>query len=231
MVDEFHFLTRLFVREHLAIGFLALIGVQDDLGAGGGFENPAGNFQVLEHDQRLAGAGFHGFERVFDAVAYFSAVEADLVEVFPNELLFLYEFDVAEGFACELDGLVETVLATVGDVDYLDHFGLQAVVKHVGLIEVVLEVCRSCEDQAGDVDFVLSDIILYSKFGHLADVVVTLLFSQTGETKGGLTPTTVLLGQVDGEFVDNISGIATECAEECTISVHDDEAELLVGLK
>ena len=231
LVDEFHFLSRLFVREHFAVGFLALVGVENDFGSGGGFQDPAGDFQVLVNDKGLAGAGLHGFERVVDAVAYFAAVEADFVEVFPDELLLLYELDVAEGFSCELDGLIETVLATVGDVDYFDHFGLQAVVKHVGLVEVVLEVCRSCKDQTGDVDFVLGDVILHSQFGHLAHIVVALLFSQSGETKGGLTTTTVLLRQVDGEFVDDISGVATKCTEESTVSIHDDEAELLVGFE
>ena len=41
----------------------------------------------------------------------------------------------------------------------------------------------------------------------------------------------MLLGQVDGKLVNDISGVATECAEESTVSVHDDEAELLVGLQ
>ena len=231
LVDEFHFLPRLFVREHLAVGFLAFVGVQDDFRAGGGFQDPAGDFQILINDQCLAGASLHGFERVFDAVAYFTAIEANLVEVFPNKLLLLYEFDVAESLSCELDGLIESVFATVGDVDYFDHLGLQAVIKHVGLVEVVLEVCRSCEDQAGHVDFVLGDIVLHSKFGNLAHVVVALLLPQTGETKGGLTTSTVLLGKVDRKLVDDVSGVATEGTEESAVSIHDDETEFLVGLE
>ena len=228
LVDEFHFLARLLVREHLAVGFLALVGVQDDFGAGGGFQDPASDLQVLVHDQCLAGTGLHGFESVFDAVAYFSAVEANLVEVSPNELLLLYEFDVAEGFGCEFDGLIEPVLTTIGDIDYFDHLGLQAVVEHVGLVEIVLEVCRACEDQTGDVDFILGDVILHGKFGHLAHVVVAFLFPQTGETESGLTTSTVLLGKVDGELMNNISGVATECTKQSTVSVHDNEAKLLV---
>lgn len=41
LVDEFHFLACLFVREHLAVGFLTFVGVQDDLRAGRGPQNPA----------------------------------------------------------------------------------------------------------------------------------------------------------------------------------------------
>ena len=231
MIDEFHFLSRLFVGEHIAVGFLTFASVKDDFGAGRGLQDPAGDFQILINDQSLAGTSFHSFEGVVHAVANLTAVKADLVEVFPNELLLLYEFDVAEGFSCELDSLIEAVLAAVGDIDHFDHLGLKAVVKHVGLVEVVLEVCRSCEDQAGDVHFVLGDVILHSKFGHFAHVVVTLLFSQTGETKGGLTASAVLLGKVDGEFVDHVPGVTAESTEEGAVSVHDDEAEFLVGFK
>ena len=41
----------------------------------------------------------------------------------------------------------------------------------------------------------------------------------------------MLLGEVDREFVDDISGVAAECTEKRTISIHDNEAELLVGFK
>jgi hypothetical protein len=40
---------------------------------------------------------------------------------------------------------------------------------------------------------------LYSQFGDLADVVVALLFTETGETQSGLTTTAVLLGEIDRE--------------------------------
>ena len=134
LVDEFHFLSRLFVHEHLAVGFLAFVGVQDDIGAGRAFQYPAGDFKVLVNDQGLAGAGLHRFERIFDAVAHFAAVKANLVEILPDELLLLYKFDIAERLGCKLDGLIEAVLAAVGDVHYFDDLGLQAVVEHVGLV-------------------------------------------------------------------------------------------------
>lgn len=230
LVDEFHFLPR-HVHEHLAVGFLAFAGMQDDLGAGRGLQNPAGDLQVLKHDQGLAGAGLQGFQCVLDAIANFAAVKADLVEVFPDELLLLYEFDIAEGFTRELDGLIEAILATVGDIYHFDDLRLQAIVKHVRLVQIVLKICRACKDQTGNVHFVLGDIVLHSKFGHLAHVVVALLFSQTGETKGGLTTSAVLLGKVDGEFMDHVSGVTTERTEESAIPVHDDEAKFLVRLK
>ncbi len=41
--------------------------MQDDFGAGGGLENPAGDLEILVDDEGLAGAGLHGFERVLCA--------------------------------------------------------------------------------------------------------------------------------------------------------------------
>lgn len=46
-----------------------------------------------------------------------------------------------------------------------------------------------------------------------------------------MSTTAVLLGQVDGEFVDDISSVAAQGAEESAVSVHDDEAEGLVGFE
>lgn len=60
---------------------------------------------------------------------------------------------------------------------------------------------------------------------------MTLFVSQTGETQGGLTTTSVLLGQIDGELVDDLAGVAAESTEEGTVTIHDDEAELLVRLE
>ena len=41
LVDELHFLACLFVGEHFAVGLLPFVGVQDDLRAGRGPQNPA----------------------------------------------------------------------------------------------------------------------------------------------------------------------------------------------
>ena len=127
--------------------------------------------------------------------------------------------------------MIEAILAAVRDIDDFDDLGLQAVVKHVRLVEIVFEVCRSCEDQAGDVHFVLGDVVLHGKFGDFAHVVVALLFSQTGESKGGLATSAVLLGKVHGELMDHVSGITAKRSEESAVSVHDDKAKFLVGFK
>jgi hypothetical protein len=60
---------------------------------------------------------------------------------------------------------------------------------------------------------------------------VTLFLSQTGETESGLTTTTVLLGKIDGELVDDFTGVSAQSSEQSTVTIHDDETELLVRLK
>lgn len=60
---------------------------------------------------------------------------------------------------------------------------------------------------------------------------MTLLLSQTCETERRLTTTSVFLWQIDREFLHNFSGIAAECAEQGSVSVHDDEAKLLVRIQ
>lgn len=57
---------------------------------------------------------------------------------------------------------------------------------------------------------------------------MALLFSKTSETKSGLTTSTVFLWQVNGKLVDHISGISAKRSEQGTITVHDDEAKLLI---
>ena len=60
---------------------------------------------------------------------------------------------------------------------------------------------------------------------------MTLFLTKTGETKRRLTTTAVLLGQVDAQFLEDFSGVATESTEEGAVTVHDDKTEALIRLK
>lgn len=63
------------------------------------------------------------------------------------------------------------------------------------------------------------------RFGDLSNVVVSLLHAQTRETECGLSSSAVLLGQVDGELVQDLAGVALKRAEQCAVTVHHNEAE------
>ena len=114
---------------------------------------------------------------------------ANLLEVLANKLLLLNELDVAQGLTSQFNGLVETVLATVGNIDNLDNLGLQTTIEQVGLVKIVLEIGGTSQHQTGDVGLVVGNVVLNSQLGDLADVVVTLFLTETRETQSGLTTT------------------------------------------
>jgi hypothetical protein len=41
----------------------------------------------------------------------------------------------------------------------------------------------------------------------------------------------VLLGQIDGETLEDLTGVTTEGTEQSTVTIHDDETKLLVSLE
>jgi hypothetical protein len=73
--------------------------------------------------------------------------------------------------------------------------------------------------------------MLHRKFGDLSNVIVSLFITETRETKRGLTTSSVLFGEIDGELVDYFTCVACEGAEECAITIHDDEPEFLIGFQ
>ena len=127
--------------------------------------------------------------------------------------------------------LVEAILATITDIDDLDDLCSQTRIEHITLAQLGLEVRATSKDKSGHVDFVVRNEMLDSQFSNLADVVVALFITKTGETKGGLTTTTVLLGEIDREFVDDFTRIASDSTEQGTVTVHDDETEPLIRFK
>lgn len=127
--------------------------------------------------------------------------------------------------------LVETILATIADIDNLDHLACQTWVEHVTLAELCLEICTASQHKTADIDLVVGNEVLNRKFSNLANVVVPLLVSKTGETKGRLTTTAVLLREIDSKLVGDFARIASESAEEGSISVHHDESETGIGFK
>lgn len=122
--------------------------------------------------------------------------------------------------------LIESVLSAVRDVDDFDDLGLEALVEKVALAEFGLEIGGTGEDESSDVNLVASDEVLDGEFSDFTHVVVALLVTKTGETKGGLTTTTVLLREIDRELVDDFARVTGQSSEKGTVTVHDDESEL-----
>jgi hypothetical protein len=230
--NNVHLLASLLVEELVSVGLLLLLGgVEYGLSTVTVLKDPAGDLKVLEDNQSLDGTEFKGLKGILNTVANLAGILANLLKVLSNKLLLLDELDVTKGLGRQLDSLVETVLTTVRNVNNLDHLCRETVVKHVGGVKVVLEVSRTSKNDTSNVDLIGSDEVLNSQLGNLSDVVVTLLLSQTSETESGLTTTAVLLGKIDGELVDDLTGVSAQGSKESTVTIHDDEAELLVGLE
>ena len=120
---------------------------------------------------------------------------------------------------------------TIRDIDDLLHNDLETRVEEIGAVELRLELCRTSENESADVWSVVGDEAGGCHLCDLAQIVVSLLETETSETKGGLTTATVLLGQVDAELVDDGARVSGQRREQRAVSVHDDETELLITLQ
>lgn len=127
--------------------------------------------------------------------------------------------------------MIEAIFASIGHIDDLDDLALQTVVEQVRLVQVIFEIGGTGKNDASHVDLVVRDVVLNSKFSNLTNVVMTLLLTQTRETERRLSTTSVFLWQIDREFLHHFPGIAAKCAEQGSVSIHNDEAKFLVGLK
>lgn len=121
--------------------------------------------------------------------------------------------------------LVETVFTSVTDINNLDDLRGQPLIKHVTLAEFSLEVGTTSKHEARDVDLIIGDKMLNSMFSDLANVVVPFLVAQTRETQGRLSTTAVLLREINGELVDNLTCVSSERPEQSTVTIHDDKTE------
>ncbi|GIX66397.1 CPSF A subunit region protein [Babesia caballi] len=194
-------------------------------------EHHAHHLERLEYEQRLDGAALERGDGLLGAEDVLAGVLRDLLEEAGDEFLLLDELDVAEALGRELDGLLEAVLAAVGDVHDLEHLGRQPRVEHVRAHEVVLEVRAPRQDQPAHVHLVVGDEHEHRVLRHLAHVVVAPLHAQPRETQRGLPTSAVLLRQVHAEGVQNLLRRALQRPVERSVAVHDDEAELVVRLQ
>lgn len=160
-LDNLHLLLGLFVHEQgTVLGLLLLGGVQGDQVSVGVLENPAVDLQVLKDDESLNSTELEGLECVVDTVTDAAGVLGDLLKVLSDKLLLLDELDVAESLGGELNSLVETVLASVGDINNLDNFDLKSAIEKIRLVQVVLEVGGTGQNDTGNVDFVVGNEVL-----------------------------------------------------------------------
>jgi len=122
--------------------------------------------------------------------------------------------------------LVKTVFASITDVDHFYDLGGQTLVKHVAHAQLRLKISATGKHQPRHIHFIRGNEVLHGQFCDLTHVVVSLFVAQTGKTQGRLTTTTVFLGEVNSEFMNNLASVACDGSEEGTVSVHDNEPKL-----
>mmetsp|Transcript_9455 Transcript_9455/g.23217 ORF Transcript_9455/g.23217 Transcript_9455/m.23217 type:complete len:256 (-) Transcript_9455:987-1754(-) len=122
LIHGLQFDTRLFVAEVFVLRLLLFVEVQDlfllrlDVS-----DQVTLNLEVIPDYQVFNGTHLESLQCIINHETEATRVLGNMVEILLKELLFLHQLDVRKGIGTEFDGLVESVLATVADIDHLDH--------------------------------------------------------------------------------------------------------------
>lgn len=127
--------------------------------------------------------------------------------------------------------MIQSIILAVADIKLSQHDVLQTCVEDIRLVAVRLDLRRTSKNQALNIWLVVSDEVLGCQFADLAHVVVALFLSNTRETKGGLTTTTVLFGKLHVHPLQNLLVVALESSVQDTVTVHNDKAKLFVVIQ
>lgn len=195
-------------------------------------ENITGNIEILPDDEGFHGSELEALEGVIDTETIPPSVLTNLVKVSLDEPLLLNKLDVRQRFACKLDSLytkvglditksemlaahlIKAIFTPITDINDLDDFRNQSLVKHVTLAEFRFEIGASSEDKTGDINFVVRDEVLHSQFSNFSDIIVSLLVSKSRETQRRLASTPVFLWKVNSKLVNDVSGVSSKSAEQ-----------------
>lgn len=101
----------------------------------------------------------------------------------------------------------------------------------VTLLHNCLKIRATTNDDAADVRPIVRDKVLNGEFAALDNVQMTLFLSETRETNGRLTTTTVLFRQLDWHALQNFLVISLKCGEHDTSTIENDETELVIILQ
>jgi hypothetical protein len=145
-----------------------------------------------------------------------------------EHFLFLDKLNIAEAVGSEGNSLTEPVILTVGNIKKSENLALKTFVEFLASVQLILEWGRSGKNQTFDVALVISNEVLHWHFTALSDICVTLLNSLTGESHRRLTSSSVLFGELHGHALEDLSVASLESTEKYTITIHDNESELLI---
>ena len=189
------------------------------------------DLNVLEQHHCLKSTKLHSLHGIFDTKGDHASIEGNLLEESANDLLLLDELDIGKRVLRQSDSLVEALIKAVGHIDRRDNLVLKSIIKVITLLHHELQVGATSDNDTTHVGLVVRDEVLGGELTALDDVEMTLLFSETRETNGGLTTTTVLLGKLHRHTLNDLFVVSLEGGKKHSITINDDEAELVVVLQ
>ena len=110
------------------------------------------------------------------------------------------DLDVTQAIGGQVNGLIETDLPSIGQIQDLNHLANEPGIQGVAVHQLVLQFGAAGQDQAGHLDRVILDEMLDRALGHAFDIGLALALGDAAEPGGRLTAARVLVGQVDGEL-------------------------------
>lgn len=140
------------------------------------------------------------------------------------------KLDIGERVLSKGDGLIETLLKTVGDIKSGDDDVLKSLIEVITALHNEFEVGATSNNDTFDVRSVICDEILGCKLTALDNIEMTLLFSETSKPHGGLTTTTMLLGQLNRHTLNDFFVVTLEGGEHYTSTIKDNETKLFIVL-
>lgn len=187
--------------------------------------------QVLPEQHNFEGAQVEGLEGVLNAEDVQASVEGNLLEKLANNFLLLHETHIPHRLGTHRDSLIETIIHSVADVEVSEHDRLQTSIENVRLEAVCFDLGWACHNNALNVRFVVSNKVLCGELADSSNVIMTLFLSDTCETQRWLTTATVLLWQLYLHALQNFLCVTLESGVEDTITIDDNESELLIVLE
>ncbi|KAH3660506.1 hypothetical protein OGAPHI_007092 [Ogataea philodendri] len=229
-VHNLHLLTSGLV-EHVSLIFLRRRSVSNNLVSFRILQCVSNGVKTLINDDDLTSSQIKSLKRIVNSVTEFTGILRNLVKVLCDQFLFLDKLDVGQSLSRQLDGLVKSVFSSVRDINQLQNLALQSTVKHVGSTQLGLEISTTGQNQSSNSHLVVRNEVLNSHLGDFSDIVVSLLVSQSGETQCRLSTSSMLLRQINCEFVQNFSGVTGQSTKQGSITVHHNETKSVVTFK
>lgn len=180
---------------------------------------------ILEQDYPFYCFALDQSHSVINSIANHSRVCGYLIKKLWNRFPFFYKPNVLEGILTQLDCLIEPVFTPVADIHNVYDLFSQSRVKHLCLLQLVLEISWTCQNYADNVHLITSEKTSLCNLTDLPQVVVSFFNPQSAKTHRGLSSLPVFFRQLDCKFVDDFLSPALQSSIKCAITINNNETK------